>query len=70
VVDLSRERERLGREIGKLDTELAKIAAKLGNPNFLAKARPEIVEEQRERQADATRDRDRLKAAYDRLEAV
>jgi valyl-tRNA synthetase len=70
VVDLSRERERLGREIGKLDTELAKIAAKLGNPNFLAKARPEIVEEQRERQADAARDRERLKAAYDRLEAV
>src|SRR5215467_1169573 len=67
VVDLGRERERLGREIGKLDDELAKIAAKLGNPNFLAKARPEIVEEQRERQADASRDRDRLKAAYDRL---
>jgi len=67
VVDLGRERERLGREIGKLDDELGKIAAKLGNPNFLAKARPEIVEEQRERQADASRDRDRLKAAYDRL---
>jgi valyl-tRNA synthetase len=67
VVDLARERERLGREIGKLDNELAKIAAKLGNPNFMAKARPEIVEEQRERQADAARDRNRLKAAYDRL---
>jgi valyl-tRNA synthetase len=67
VVDLARERERLGREIGKLDNELAKIAAKLGNPNFLAKAKPEVVEEQRERQADAARDRDRLKAAYDRL---
>jgi valyl-tRNA synthetase len=70
VVDLGRERERLGREIGKLDDELGKIAAKLGNPNFLAKARPEIVEEQRERQADASRDRDRLKAAYDRLGVV
>jgi valyl-tRNA synthetase len=67
VVDLARERERLGREIGKLDNELAKIAAKLGNPNFLAKAKPEVVEEQRERQADAASDRDRLKAAYDRL---
>jgi valyl-tRNA synthetase len=67
VVDLTRERERLGREIGKLDAELAKIAAKLGNPNFLAKAKAEVVEEQREREADAARDRDRLKAAYDRL---
>jgi valyl-tRNA synthetase len=70
VVDLARERERLGKEIGKLDAELAKITAKLDNPNFLTKARPEVVEEQRERQADAVRDRDRLKAAYDRLGAV
>jgi valyl-tRNA synthetase len=67
VVDLAREKERLGREIGKLDAELAKIAAKLANPNFLAKAKAEVIEEQRERQADATRDRDRLKAAHERL---
>jgi valyl-tRNA synthetase len=67
VVDLARERERLGKEIGKLDVELGKIAAKLGNPSFLTKARPEVVDEQRERQADAARDRERLKAAYDRL---
>jgi valyl-tRNA synthetase len=69
VVDLAKERERLGKEIGKLDEELAKIGAKLANANFLAKARPEVVEEQRERQVDATRDRDRLRAAYDRLTA-
>jgi valyl-tRNA synthetase len=69
VVDLPKERERLGKEIGKLDTELAKILAKLANANFLAKAKPEVVEEQRERQVDVTRDRDRLRAAYDRLTA-
>ena len=69
VVDLPKERERLGKEIGKLDAELAKIGAKLANANFLAKAKPEVVEEQRERQVDATRDRDRLRAAYDRLTA-
>jgi valyl-tRNA synthetase len=69
VVDLPRERERLGKEIGKLDAELAKIGAKLANSNFLAKAKSEVVEEQRERQVDATRDRDRLRAAYDRLTA-
>jgi len=70
VVDLAREKARLGREIGKLDGELAKIAAKLANADFLAKAKPEIVEEQRERETDASRDRDRLKAAYDRLAAT
>jgi valyl-tRNA synthetase len=69
VVDLPKERERLGKEIDKLDAELAKIVAKLANANFLAKAKPEVVEEQRERQVDVTRDRDRLRAAYDRLTA-
>ncbi len=70
VVDLAREKARLAKEIGRLDSEIAKIAAKLGNPQFLAKAKPEVVEDQREREADANRDRNRLRAAYDRLAAV
>jgi valyl-tRNA synthetase len=70
VVDLSREKARLGKEIGRLDAELAKIAAKLANPDFLAKAKSEIVEEQREREADVSRDRDRIKTAYNRLTAI
>ncbi len=70
VVDLAREKARLAKEIGRLDGEIAKIAAKLGNPQFIAKAKPEVVEDQREREADASRDRDRLRAAYDRLAAV
>lgn len=70
VVDLPREKARLGKEIGRLDAELAKIATKLANPDFLAKAKTEVVEEQREREADVSRDRDRMKAAYDRLTAI
>jgi valyl-tRNA synthetase len=70
VVDLAREKARLAKEIGRLDADIAKLATKLANPAFVAKAKAEIVEEQREREADARRDRDRLKAAYDRLEAV
>ncbi len=58
------------RKSSRLDAELAKIAAKLANPDFLAKAKSEIVEEQREREADVSRDRDRIKAAYDRLTAI
>ncbi len=69
VVDLIREKERLGKEVTRLEAELAKIAAKLANPNFLAKAKPDVIEEQRERRVDVTRDRDRLRAAYDRLTA-
>ena len=67
VVDLGKEKARLGKEIDRLDADLARFAAKLGNPGFLAKAKPEVIEEQREREADTRRDRDRLKAAYERL---
>jgi valyl-tRNA synthetase len=70
VVDLAREKARLAKEIERLDANIAKLATKLANPAFVAKAKAEIVDEQREREADARRDRDRLKAAYDRLEAV
>ena len=70
VVDLAREKARLAKEIGKVDADLAKLAAKLANPAFLAKAKPEIIDEQRERDADIRRDRDRLQAAYERLPAV
>jgi valyl-tRNA synthetase len=70
VVDLSREKARLAKEIGRLDADLAKLAQKLANPGFLAKAKLDVVEEQREREADARRNRDRLQAAYERLEAM
>src|SRR5229473_2572638 len=70
VVDLTREKARLSKEIAKAEGDLAKVATKLANPAFLANAKAEIVDEQRDREADIRRDRDRLKAAFERLEAV
>jgi valyl-tRNA synthetase len=69
VIDLGREKARLAKEIGRLDADLAKFATKLGNPAFLAKAKAEVIDEQREREADARRDRERLQAVYDRIAA-
>jgi valyl-tRNA synthetase len=69
VIDLGREKARLAKEIGRLDADLAKFAGKLKNPAFLAKARPEVIDEQREREADALRDRARLRAVYERIAA-
>jgi valyl-tRNA synthetase len=69
VIDLGRERARLAKEIGRLDADLAKFAQKLQNPAFLAKAKAEVIDEQRDREADARRDRDRLRAVYDRIAA-
>ncbi len=53
VIDIAAEVTRLGKEIGKLEGEIAGIEKKLGNPAFVEKAPPEIVEEQGQRRTEA-----------------
>jgi valyl-tRNA synthetase len=69
AVDLGKERARLQKEAAGLTSELDKIAKKLGNEQFLAKAKPEVIDEQRERQADAEAALARLNAAIARIGA-
>lgn len=49
VIDLQQERARLEKESQKLQQEIAKLQQKLANDDFVAKAPPEVVEEQRQR---------------------
>jgi valyl-tRNA synthetase len=70
AIDLDRERARLSKEVTKLAGEIARIEKKLGNADFMAKAPEEIVEEQRERQADATLAKTKLEAALARIAAA
>jgi len=67
TVDLGKERARLQKEAQAVRGELDKIAAKLGNEQFIAKAKPEAVEEQREREINARAALFRLEAALDRI---
>ena len=67
IIDFDAERVRLKREIAKEEVEIGKIDKKLGNDQFVAKAPPEVIEEQRERRADAVARLERLKAALARL---
>ena len=69
IMDLAQERARLAKEISRLDGEIDKTARKLGNEQFLAKAKPEVVEEQRERRRQAEMTRARLSTALERLGA-
>ncbi|KQT17725.1 valine--tRNA ligase [Methylobacterium sp. Leaf399] len=56
IVDLAAEVVRLNKEAAKAASEIAKIEAKLGNADFLARAPDEVVDEQRERRdAEAAR---------------
>ena len=67
VIDLKVERTRLDKEIRKLEGEVTKIEAKLGNAQFLARAPEEVVEEQRERREEALSTAARLRQATARL---
>jgi len=67
VIDIEAEKARLKREIAKLDDEVGKFDKKLANEGFLAKAPPEVVEEQKERRAEAALKKDKIAEAFERL---
>jgi valyl-tRNA synthetase len=70
IIDTGAEMKRLGREIEKAQGDLDKMDAKLSNPQFMAKAKEEAVEEARERKAELEETLKRLRAAVKRLEAA
>jgi valyl-tRNA synthetase len=69
-IDLDAERARLSKEIATLSSDIERAAKKLGNPDYVARAPDHVVEETREKLADAEAARDKLGAALRRLEAV
>ena len=54
LVDLTKEKARVEKELKKNSAELDKLNAKLGNPGFVAKAPEHIIAAERERAAKLT----------------
>jgi valyl-tRNA synthetase len=69
-IDLAAEKARLTKEIAGHVGEIEKTNKKLNNPDFLARAKEEVVEENRERLAEAEAAKAKLEAALSRLAAV
>lgn len=49
MINLQEQRARLIKEAGKVDDELARIQKKLSNPEFLTKAKEEVIQKEREK---------------------
>jgi valyl-tRNA synthetase len=69
VVEPSAVRERLQRDLAKIDKELTGVAAKLSRPDFVDKAPEEIVAKERERATSLTERRATLQRHVAALEA-
>ncbi len=69
-IDLAAEKARLAKEIGTLQSDAERTRKKLDNPDFIARAPEEVVEENRERLIEAETAQAKLRAALQRLEAV
>ena len=70
IIDLSAERVRLAKEIAAFDSDIGHFGKKLGNPNFVSRAAPDVVEEQRQKLAEAEAGKAKLQAALTRLDML
>ncbi|HVL41158.1 MAG TPA: valine--tRNA ligase, partial [Brevundimonas sp.] len=70
IIDVTAERARLAKEIAAFDSDIGHVNKKLGNPNFVDRAAPEVVDEQRQKLAEAEAGKAKLQAALARLDAV
>jgi valyl-tRNA synthetase len=69
-IDLAAEKARLVKDIAAAASDIDRTAKKLANADFVARAPEEVVEENRERLAEAEAAKAKLEAALARLETV
>ncbi|WP_421925576.1 valine--tRNA ligase [Neoaquamicrobium sediminum] len=67
LIDLKAEEARLSKELAKNADEIARIEKKLANPNFVAKAAPDVVDAEREKQAELVEAKTKLETALARV---
>jgi valyl-tRNA synthetase len=66
-IDVGAERERLTKEITRLEGEIVKANNQLGNENFVSRAKPEVVEQMRTRLAGFVETVARMKTQREQL---
>ncbi len=66
-IDVVAEKERLGKEVTRLQGEIAKANGKLNNENFVARAPAEVVEQEKSRVAEFSANLDKLQKQLAKL---
>jgi hypothetical protein len=69
VIDLAAERARLAKEMAKADADIARVDAKLGNPNFVARRRKKSSKKKRRKREEAQARKAKIAEALERLQA-
>jgi valyl-tRNA synthetase len=70
VIDFAAEQARLNREMSKVEADIKRLDAKLGNADFLARAPEELVEGEREKRDEAEDRRAKIVEALERLKGA
>jgi valyl-tRNA synthetase len=70
IIDFAKERQRLTKEIAKVDQELAGVSKKLNNENFLSKAPADIVAKVKDKHAGLEEKKQKIEANLDRIQEL
>ena len=69
-IDVAAERERIAKEIARLENEVTKAQAKLGNESFVARAPAAVVAQEQERLANFSATLEKLRPQLEKLQAA
>lgn len=70
VIDIDAERARLAKEMKKAEDDIDRVEKKLGNPKFVERAEPEVVEEERAKREEALARKAKIAEAIERLKGM